>query len=98
MSPTTFDEFFSTAAITPNGVNVGYFSDPKLDAVLNAARQQFNVTKQSKLLVKAEHIITMDAPWIFVAHDLNLRALSPRVKGFIEPQTWFADLTTVSMS
>src|SRR6266849_5074702 len=30
-----------------------------------------------------------DAPWIFVAHDLNPRALSPRVKGFVQPQSWF---------
>jgi peptide/nickel transport system substrate-binding protein len=39
-----------------------------------------------------------DAPGIFVAHDLNPRALSPKVKGFVQPQSWFVDLTPVSVS
>jgi hypothetical protein len=34
-----------------------------------------------------------EAPWIFVVHDLNPRAMSPKVKGFVQPQSWFVDLT-----
>jgi hypothetical protein len=26
-------------------------------------------------------------------HDLNPRAMSPKVKGFVQPQSWFVDLT-----
>ncbi len=32
---------------------------------------------------------------IFVAHDLNLRALSPRLEGFVQAQSWFQDLTPI---
>jgi hypothetical protein len=38
-------------------------------------------------------MIVEDAPWIFVVHDLNPRAMSPKVKGFVQPQSWFVDLT-----
>ena len=34
-----------------------------------------------------------DAAWIFIIHDLNPRALSPRVKGFVQAQSWYQDLT-----
>ncbi len=38
-----------------------------------------------------------DPPWLFIVHDLNPRAMSPRVKGFVSPQSWFVDLTLVSL-
>jgi peptide/nickel transport system substrate-binding protein len=30
-------------------------------------------------------------------HDLNFRAMSPSVKGFVQPQSWFIDLKQVWM-
>jgi peptide/nickel transport system substrate-binding protein len=35
---------------------------------------------------------------IFVVHDLNPRALSPKVQGFVQAQSWFQDLTPVSVT
>jgi len=34
---------------------------------------------------------------IWVAHDVNPRALSPKVKGFIQAQSWFQDLTPITV-
>ena len=34
---------------------------------------------------------------IFVAHDHTPRALSPKVHGFVQAQSWFQDLTPVSV-
>ncbi len=36
-------------------------------------------------------------PWLFIVHDLNPRAFSKKVKGFISPQSWFVDLTLVDL-
>ena len=33
---------------------------------------------------------------IFVVHDLNPRALSPKVHGFVQAQNWFQDLTPIT--
>jgi ABC-type transport system substrate-binding protein len=52
-----------------------------------------NLDKQNQILAKAHEIIVDDAPWVFIVHDLNPRALSPKVKGFVQPQSWFVDLT-----
>jgi peptide/nickel transport system substrate-binding protein len=36
-------------------------------------------------------------PWLFIVHDLNPRAMSKSVHGFVSAQSWFVDLTLVSM-
>jgi peptide/nickel transport system substrate-binding protein len=32
-----------------------------------------------------------------VVHDLNPRALSPKLKGFVQAQSWLQDLTPVDI-
>jgi hypothetical protein len=31
-------------------------------------------------------------------HDLNPRAMSPKVQGFVQAQSWFQDLTRASVT
>ena len=33
-----------------------------------------------------------EALFIWIAHDVAPRAMSPRVKGYVQPQSWFVDL------
>jgi peptide/nickel transport system substrate-binding protein len=35
---------------------------------------------------------------VFIVHDLNPRALSPRLKGFVQAQSWFQDMTPIVVS
>ena len=41
-------------------------------------------------------LVDQDAA-IFIAHDLNPRAMSSRVQGFVQAQSWFQDLATIRM-
>ena len=50
------------------------------------------------MLTKLHEMMSEQAALIFVAHDVNPRALSPKVKGFVQAQSWFQDLTPVSVS
>jgi peptide/nickel transport system substrate-binding protein len=74
------------------------YLNPTVDKLMDEAEQTFDVEKQNGLLAKIHEIVVDDAPWIFVVHDMNPRALSPKVKGFVEPQSWFVDLTSVSVT
>jgi len=38
-----------------------------------------------------------DALFLFVAHDVAPRAMSRKVKGFVQPQNWYVDFSTISM-
>jgi ABC-type transport system substrate-binding protein len=82
----------------PRGVNWGWYSDPVFDAMFAEVYNTFDATKQDALLAKIHEKIVDEALFLFAAHDLNPRALSPRVKGFIQAQSWFQDLTPVTVA
>ena len=82
----------------PVSVNTMPYINPEMDKLIEEAERTFDLKNQDAVLARAHEILVDDAPWIFVAHDLNPRALSPKVKGFVQPQSWFVDLTAVSVT
>jgi hypothetical protein len=54
--------------------------------------------KRLALLTQLHEFEGREALMIFVVHDLNPRALSPKVQGFVQAQSWFQDLTSVSVT
>src|SRR5215510_1593714 len=88
-----FVRFFHSTSIPPVGANVMPYLNPEVDRLIEAAEREFELDRQNQLLAQVHEIIVDDAPWVFIVHDLNPRALSPKVKGFVQPQSWFVDLT-----
>jgi peptide/nickel transport system substrate-binding protein len=88
-----FVRFFHSTSIPPVGANVMPYLNPEVDRLIEAAEREFELDRQNQLLAKVHEIIVDDAPWVFIVHDLNPRALSAKVKGFVQPQSWFVDLT-----
>jgi hypothetical protein len=39
-----------------------------------------------------------DAVMLWVVHDLNPRALAPNLHGFKQAQSWYQDLTPITVS
>jgi ABC-type transport system substrate-binding protein len=95
--PAVMFRYFSSTSFAPNGINWGHFKDPKVDALLTRAQQSFDPAKQAELLAQAHGLVVDDAPWLFVVHDLNPRAMSPKVKGFVPAQSWYQDFTHVTV-
>lgn len=89
--------FFDSRYVAPNGVNWGGYSNPKVDAALEQVRNTFDVDKQNELLAFVHQTAVDDAVMLWVVHDVNPHALSPKVKGFVQAQHWFQDLTTLRM-
>ncbi|WP_181702447.1 ABC transporter substrate-binding protein [Chthonobacter albigriseus] len=81
----------------PNGLNWGFFSDPETDALGEAALNEFDAEKRLALIQKMHERLVDQAYEIFIAHDLNPRALSPKLKGFVQAQSWFQDLTPIEV-
>jgi peptide/nickel transport system substrate-binding protein len=89
--------FIDSRYIAPNGVNWGGFSDPKVDAMLDQIRTTFDTKKQDALLAIIHQTMVDQALMLWVVHDVNPHALSPKVKQFVQAQHWFQDLTTIGM-
>ncbi|MBO0344100.1 ABC transporter substrate-binding protein [Roseibium sp. CAU 1637] len=50
------------------GFNSGYYSNPKVDDLLDKARQVTDQAERAKLYQEMQTIVQEDAPWVFVAN------------------------------
>ncbi len=95
VAPTSLTTFLSKQ---PSGAqNVIGYGNPKVDDLYFKAAQTFDEAQQNSILAEMQGLAARDAAFIAWMHDLNLRAMSPKVKGFVQPQSWFVDLTQVWM-
>ncbi len=63
--------------------NRGKYSNPELDAILDTARLEQDVSKRIQLYQQAEQIIVQDAPALFILNDMSYELVRPTVKGFV---------------
>ncbi len=63
--------------------NNGGYSNPQLDALLDAARVEQDVPKRIALYQQAEQIIVDDAAALFTSHSLSYQLVKPYVKGYV---------------
>lgn len=82
----------------PAGTNWGHYCDPEMDKLFDQLRTTFEPAAQTKVMQKVHEKYVDDAIFLMVTHDVNPRAMTSKVKGFVQAQNWFQDLTTVSMA
>jgi ABC-type transport system substrate-binding protein len=95
---TAFTRHVQSELVAPNGTNRGYYSDKDMDALLLKAKTTFDPPAQAKALQAVHEKFVNDALFLDITHDVNPRAMSPRVKGFVQAQNWFQDLTPVHVA
>ena len=86
-----------SSLVAPKGTNWGHYIDPVLDALFEKIRSSFDPAEQLVAIQKAHERFVDEALFLFVAHDVNPRAMSPRVKGFVQAQNWYQDVTPVTI-
>jgi peptide/nickel transport system substrate-binding protein len=65
--------------------------------LLAEVRKTFDPAEQTNLLRKVHEKYVDDALFLMVTHDVNPRAISPKVKGFVQSQNWFQDFSPIWM-
>ena len=81
----------------PAGSNWGHYENPESERLISEIFSEFDEEKRLSLLTQLHEFEGRDAVMIFVVHDLNPRAMSPKLQGFVQAQNWFQDLTPVSV-
>jgi ABC-type transport system substrate-binding protein len=84
-----------TQYAAPSCCNWGSYTSAAVDKLGNEALAEFDTTKRNALLTEMNNTIMADVPELFIVHDLNPRALSPKLTGFVQAQSWFQDLTPI---
>jgi peptide/nickel transport system substrate-binding protein len=87
-----------TGAWAPKGANWGHYKNPEVEKLVADILKEFDTPKRLAMLTRLHELMSEEAVMIFVAHDVNPRALSPKVQGFVQAQSWFQDLTPVTVS
>ena len=64
------------------GFNSGYYSNPKVDELLNKARSSTDQAERAKLYQEMQVIVQEDAPWVFVANWKQNAVTSNKVSNF----------------
>jgi len=89
--------FTSTGAYPPVSNNWGYFGNEEFDKLIATARTSFDGKERDAALAKLHARIVEEAPFIWIAHDTGPRAMSPKVKGVVQPKSWFIDIAPMSI-
>ncbi len=93
-----FTRLLKSSLASPAGANWGFYDDPAMDALFEQVYTTFDPAKQDALLRTIHEKVVNEALFLFAAHDLNPRALSPKVQGFVQAQSWFQDLTPIRLA
>src|SRR6478736_346972 len=97
------DPFFALVRFLQSGMappvsnNWGFINNPKFDELVKKARQTFDPAARDAALAELHAASVDDAAFLYVAHDVGPRAMSPKVTGVIQPKSWFMDFSPISM-
>jgi peptide/nickel transport system substrate-binding protein len=80
------------------GFNSGYYSNPKVDELLEAARRSTDQAERARLYQQMQEIVQEDAPWAFIANWKQNAVTSDRVSDFKLQPSFFLLLSGVSKS
>lgn len=96
--PSSMFRYYAKDSFSPVNYNWGHWDNQEATDLLRKAQATFDKGEQTELLAKAHTIIVDQAPWLFIVHDLNPRALAKKVTGFRPAQSWYQDFTQISMT
>jgi ABC-type transport system substrate-binding protein len=100
-SPTTdigtMARFFAAANFSPTGNNFEHWKDDQFEAALDTAANATDPAAMQAAYRAAHERLVDDPPWLYIVDDLNPRALSKKVHGLVPAQSWFIDLTLISV-
>jgi peptide/nickel transport system substrate-binding protein len=80
------------------GFNSGYYSNKKVDELLEKARSSTDQAERAKLYKQMQEIVHDDAPWAFIANWKQNAVTSAQVKNFKLQPSFFLMLQKVSKS
>ena len=93
-----FKRVYGSASIPPNGFNYMYYKDAKVDDLIEKAFATFNEKQRDQILAQLHAYLVDQAVDVWVVHDVGPRAMSAKVKGWVQAKHWFQDLAPVYVS
>ncbi len=96
--PGILARYFLATSWSPAGFNWEHWKDDQFEAAMTTLAEATDPAAIATAYQHAHERLVDDPPWLYVVHDLNPRAFDKRVHGFVPVQSWFLDLTAVSLN
>jgi len=89
--PDTLPYLALRSGATPEhgGFNSGYYENPQVDALIEAARRTTDRTERARRYRELQRIVHDDAPWVFVASWRQNAVTTRRLRGFALQPSFF---------
>ena len=97
--PDIFEYAFHSAKFPPNGANRGFYSNPKLDALIDKARREVDPNLRKPLYAEVQRILAEDLPYVDFWYLDNVMVHTRRVKNLkLNPAGNYDFLRTAELS
>src|SRR5437660_5305853 len=90
--------FLQSSMAPPVSNNWGYINNPEFDALVTKARQTFDPAARDAVLAELHAASVDDASFLYVALYVAPGSMSAKIKGFVQPKSWFVDFSPISMT
>jgi peptide/nickel transport system substrate-binding protein len=90
--------FLDSKMAPPISNNWGFINDPEYDRLTAAMLQAFDPAERDKAVAALHERSVDQADFLWVAHDVGPRAMTPRIKNFVQPKSWFVDFSTMTIN
>jgi peptide/nickel transport system substrate-binding protein len=97
--PDIFEYVFHSAKFPPNGANRGYYSNPKVDALIDRARREVDPSLRKPLYAEVQRILAEELPYIDLWYLDNVLVHTKRVRNIkLNPAGNFDFLRTAELA
>jgi peptide/nickel transport system substrate-binding protein len=90
--------FLDSKMAPPISNNWGFINDPEYDRLTAAVLQAFDPAERDKAIAALHERSVDQADFLWVAHDVGPRAMTPRIKNFVQPKSWFVDFSKMTIN
>jgi peptide/nickel transport system substrate-binding protein len=78
--PDIFEYVFHSAKFSPHGANRTYYSNPRVDALIDQARAELDQNKRKQIYAEIQQILAEDLPYINLWYFENVMVHTRRVR------------------
>ena len=74
---------FHSKNFPPEGQNRGYYSNPKVDALIMQGRATFDRSKRKQIYADIQRIVQEDLPYVSLYHQINVAVMEKDLNGYV---------------
>jgi peptide/nickel transport system substrate-binding protein len=74
---------FHSKNVPPEGQNRGYYSNPKVDQLIQEGRATFDRNKRKQIYGEIQRIVYDDLPYLSLYHQINVAVMDKDLQGYV---------------